>query len=374
MKRIFLAVLALLPLLCPTARAVADSAKGACLMNAVTGEVIFEKNGDERLPMASTTKIMTLLVALDKTTPEESVLVSENAASQEGSSAYIETGSSISMLDLEYGLMLNSGNDAAVAIAEHVSGDTERFAKQMNKLAHKIGVRNTSFANPNGLDAENHYTTAKDLAKITQYAMKNEKFREIVSSRSHTAHFTRADGTAGELEFINHNRLLREMDGCIGVKTGYTKTDGRCLVSAAERDGAQYIVVTLNDGNDWKDHKELMELAFSGCHIVRAVSEGDVIEHLKNGDGKCSLIAATDYNLPLNGDKSRKIDLRPQLPETYDFAINEGEKVGELAIYCDDEYIASVDITADADFIPGDEVKSKRCFKFTLINLIKNLL
>lgn len=356
------------------ARAYAESAKSACLLNAVTGEVVFEKNSGEKLPMASTTKIMTLLVALQETSQDEMVTVQADAAAAEGSSAYLETDMKLSMEALEYGLMLNSGNDAAVAIAEYISGDTESFAELMNRTARKIGLKSTVFKNPNGLDEEGHYTTAYDLAKLTQYALTDESFREIVSTRLYKAEFVRADGEAGMMEYINHNRLLREMEGCIGVKTGYTKEDGRCLVSAAERDGALYIAVTLNDGNDWNDHKQLMELAFSGCRMVRAVSKGDCIEHLVSGKSSCDLVAAEDFNIPLDGEKKRDIDIVPHIPAMDHVPLNRGEKAGYIEILCNDESVGTVDIVAKNDFAADAEVKIKPCFLFEIINMIRNVV
>lgn len=374
MKRIILFLCILLCIPYQTVSAIADSAGAACLMNSVTGEVVFEKNSNEKLPMASTTKIMTLLVALDKSEPDDMVTISQNAVLEEGSSAYLESGIQVSMRDLSYGLMLNSGNDAAVAIAEHISGSTEKFAEDMTKLARKIGARNTCFKNPNGLDEEGHFTTARDLALITRYALKNDEFREVVSTRSYTAQYIRPSGEIIPMEFANHNRLLREYDGCIGVKTGFTKKCGRCLVSAARRGDSEYIVVTLNDPNDWKDHKELLELGFAGTHIVRAVSKGDCVKYIKNGNSKCEFIAASDYNLPLDGDKSRDIKLRPIMPETVNFSLNAGEKVGVIEIYCDDTYIDSVDIVASCDFIAEGEHKSKHSFWFRVLNMLKNIL
>lgn len=374
MKHFGLFVLLLFALLpCHAAYATADSAKSACLMNAITGDIVFEKNSDEKLPMASTTKIMTLLVALDKSEPDEAVRISANAAAQEGSSAYLKAGSEISMNDLLYGLMLNSGNDAAVAVAEHVSGSSEKFADEMNKLARKIGAYDTSIRNPNGLDQEEHYTTARDLALITRYALKNEEFRNIVSAKSHTAVYKDGNGGETKVEYINHNKMLSSYDGCIGVKTGYTKSCGRCLVTAAKRDEACYIAVTLNDPNDWQDHKEMLDVGFSGTRFIKAVESGECMRHLVSRDDECSLVAANDFTVPVDGSKGKNITIKVNLSEEIVPMLNKGEKVGNLDIYCDDTYVGSVDIVAEKDISLGEEYKIKPCFVTVVARLIRGL-
>ncbi len=347
------------------------SAESACVMNAVTGELVYEHNAEERLPMASTTKIVTLLTALERADPDAVVTVSAEAAAQEGSSAYIEEGDRITMRDLMYGLMLNSGNDAAVAIAQHVSGSCDIFVDEMNKTAKKAGAVNTSFKNPNGLESEGHYTTAHDLAVITRYAMRDERFAAIVSKRLYKAHITHPDGTATELEYINHNRLLKDMEGCIGVKTGYTKAAGRCLVSAAQRGGAEYIMVTLNDSNDWNTHKELVSEAFSGCRMVTAVEKGQCISHLASGPNSCALVAADSFEVPVNG-KGKEIELAPHIPEG-NVALNKGEKAGYIEVIFGGSVIGRVDVIADKDFYVGDALY-RPCFTFYLARLIKDLL
>ena len=375
MKRSALLVLLLFVLIpCRAAYAEADSAKSACLMNALTGDIVFEKNADEKLPMASTTKIMTLLVALDKSDPDEIVRISQNAAAQEGSSTYLRAGTELTMNDLLYGLMLNSGNDAAVAVAEHISGSSEKFAEEMNKLARKIGAYDTSFKNPNGLDQEGHYTTAKDLALITKYALKNEEFCQIVSAKSHTAIYRCSSGSETKVEYINHNKMLSSYEGCIGVKTGYTKACGRCLVTAASRGDACYIAVTLDDPNDWQEHRELLDDGFSGTRFICAVEKGECIRHLVSGDDDCSLIAAEGFTVPVDGSKGKNITVKVNLPESVVPLLNKGEKAGSLDIYCDDTYVGSVDIVADKDISVGEDYRMKPCFFTAVKRLIRNLI
>lgn len=357
-----------------SAAAMADTARSACLMNSVTGEVLFEKDADTPMPMASTTKIMTLITAIENSEPDELVTVPHEAVLEEGSSAYIEEGSAITMRELFYGLMLNSGNDAAVAIACHISGSEAEFAGLMNRKAQEIGVRNTNFMNANGLDEDGHFTTARDLALITRYAMKNPLFREIVSTRIHATSFIRADGTEKSFDFINHNKLLGSLDGCIGVKTGYTSLDGRCLVSAVSRDGAEYIAVTLDCPEDWAEHRELHEYAFSNTRMVSVVRAGDCIKYALCNGVRCRLVAEDDFNVPVNGSYGRDFELRLNLPRLINMPLNAHEKIGEIEIYDGDNYIGEVDVVAEAEFKPGSETEVRTSFWYSMIIILRNTL
>ena len=215
--------------------------------------------------MASTTKIMTALVAIENSDPSDEVTVSPAAVGVEGSSIYLTAGEHQTMEALLYAMLLESANDAAAAIAIHVGGDIEGFADLMNEKARALGLRDTQFKNPHGLAEDGHYTTALELAKITAAAMENELFREIVSTEKKT--ITVKDGE-GVRVLRNHNRLLRAYPDCAGVKTGFTKKSGRCLVSAAEREGLRLIAVTLDAPDDWRDHTAMLDYGFSlyrGC-------------------------------------------------------------------------------------------------------------
>lgn len=354
--------------------ALADTAAGACIMNGVTGEVIFESNADAMLPMASTTKIMTLIVALESSSPDDIVIVPEEATKEEGSSAYLEAGAQITMRDLCHGLMLNSGNDAAVAIAYHIAGGKDEFASLMTAKAQEIGAKNTVFKNPNGLDEEGHYTTARDLAIITRYALRNELFKDIVSKWTYDASFIRPDGSVFDLMYINHNRLLNEMEGCIGVKTGFTKADGRCLVSACDRDGKIYIAVTLNDENDWDDHKAMMDAAYSDSRWLTAVKKGDCVRHIVSGDGECDLIAAADFYVPVNGNNGRDIDVHINAPREIYTSLNASEKVGEIEVYFGKELLGKTDVVAKDDFYRTEKkAKVKNCFWFYVTTILRNI-
>ena len=266
MKKIILICLLFFCASCP-AYAIDVSADSACLICADTGEIIYAKNEKERRTMASTTKIMTGILALENSEPSEIVAVSKNAERQEGTSIYLREGERISMTDLVYGLMLNSGNDAAVAIAEHVSGSVDEFAKKMNEKAAEIGAKNTSFKNPNGLDSEGHYTTAYDLYLIFNEAIKYDSFNEIIHMTSYQTTFYDKDGKAKELTVNNTNRFLKgdfnapENITVIGGKTGTTNAAGHCLILLSKDvNGAPYISVILNSSASDVLYPEMVQL------------------------------------------------------------------------------------------------------------------
>lgn len=253
-KRLCGALLALgllLTLLPCRAEAVQLSAAAAILMDADSGEVLYEKDAARRMRIASTTKIMTALVVLEQASLDDTITVTQ-AHMAEGSSMYLKPGETVRVEELLYGLLLCSGNDAALALTE-CAGGAAPFVALMNEKAAALGMAHTSFANPNGLDAEGHYSTARDMAVLAAAAMDDPTFRRLCSSRC---------VTIGSRTMENHNRLLRQVEGCVGLKTGYTKAAGRTLVSCAERNGCRLIVVTLRDGDDWADHAALYEYGF----------------------------------------------------------------------------------------------------------------
>ena len=236
------------------------SASCAVLFEPTTGAILYEKSKDKQVPMASTTKIMTGYLALCHGNLGDMVEIPNEACGIEGSSIYMEAGEILSLNDLLYALLLQSANDAATAIAIHVGGTLEHFVEMMNETASRLGLQNTHFENPHGLDAPNHHTTAMDLAKLASVAMEHEMFSQIVS----TVKYTIPKGNEGDVRvLVNHNKLLRMYDGASGVKTGFTKKSGRCLVGAAEKNGLTFISVTLDAPNDWNDHIQLFEYGFS---------------------------------------------------------------------------------------------------------------
>ena len=265
------------------------SAKAAIGIETSSGEIFYSKNIDERLPMASTTKIMTAIVALEKGRLTDTVKINKNAVGVEGSSIYLFEGEALTLENLLYALLLESANDAATAIAIHIGGSVEGFVELMNQKAEKLGLCDTHFDNPHGLDSDTHFTTARELGIIAAHAMKNPKFREIVSTYKTTIPL---NGNEGTRVLINHNKLLRNYDGSIGIKTGYTKKSGRCLVSASSRDGVELICVTISASNDWQDHESILDFGNSLYESTLLASEGDI-----------------PISLPVIGGRAEKISL-----------------------------------------------------------------
>ena len=264
------------------------SARSAALYLPEINNFIYSKNADARLPMASTTKIMTALVALENCDFSEIVEVDDSAIGVEGSSAYLRHGDALTMEELLYALLLQSANDAAVAIACHIGGDVEGFSALMNAKAEELGLTDTHFTNPHGLDSKEHYTTARELAIIAAEAMKNPDFRKIASTNKRTFSTEERVRT-----YVNHNKLLKLYEGCNGVKTGFTKRSGRCLVGAAERDGLSFISVTLDAPNDWSDHKKMLDFGFETYEKLTMCEPFDHIYKLPviDGDGDSILVA-----------------------------------------------------------------------------------
>ena len=304
---ILLAVLILVFAMPARVGAVSTSATAAILVDADSGRVLYEQNADARMLIASTTKIMTALVAIREGNLSDTVKVSKKAAYTEGSSMYLKVGEELTLETLLYGLMLCSGNDAAVAIAEHVGGSEAGFAELMNETAAELGMEHTSFANPNGLDHEDHYSTARDMAVLACAAMNNEILARIVSTRT---------VTIGGRTMTNHNKLLSYMDGCIGLKTGYTQAAGRTLVSCAEQEGQRLVAVTLQDGNDWADHQALYEYGFSTYPSQRLATLGQQLQEAAVQGGAVStvpLIAADTVSWPTA--KGERVETRIELEQ-----------------------------------------------------------
>lgn len=263
------------------------SAKSAILIDASDGRVLYEQNARVRMPMASTTKIMTALVALEHGEIDDVVEITADSVGVEGSSVYLRVGERMTLRELLYALMLASANDAATAIAIHIGGSVENFACLMNERAVGLGLRDTYFQNPHGLDADGHYTSAYDLALLTVEALKNRDFLTVVSTVEY-----RIGGTGGSnvRPLTNHNRMLRTYSGAIGVKTGYTKKSGRCLVTAAERGGLRLVAVTLSAPDDWNDHKKLLDFGFEYYRAYKFGNAGEAFYELP-------LISDDDYRV-----------------------------------------------------------------------------
>jgi D-alanyl-D-alanine carboxypeptidase len=289
MKKLFALAAAILLAAALPLSADAISAQKAILMDGSTGRILYEKDCDGQSLIASTTKIMTALIVCEQCNVLDRMRIPAAAVGIEGSSMYLQEGEILTIQDLLYGMMLHSGNDAATALAIYCGGTVEGFAALMNDKAHSLGMENSHFVNPHGLDTPGHYSTAKDLAILATEAMKNPIFALTVSTKT---------VSAGNRRLTNHNKLLWRVDGANGVKTGYTKAAGRILVSGAQRAGRQLIAVTINAPNDWNDHEAMLEDGFSRYTQQQLVRRGDVLGLVEVAWGTrhhVSLVAAQDF-------------------------------------------------------------------------------
>ena len=281
----------------------AVSAKRAYVLDAVSGRVLYEKNPDERSLIASTTKLMTALIICEQCNVLDRMRIPKEAVGIEGSSMYLREGEVLTLQELLYGLMLSSGNDAAVALAIYCGGTVEGFAELMNDKARNLGLHNTHFANPNGLDSPGHYSTARDLAVLAAYAMENPIFRKTVSTKSLRM---------GQRCLTNHNKLLWRVEGADGVKTGYTRAAGRILVSSATRNGRRILAVTIDDPDDWNDHASLLEAGFSRYKVKQVVTKGqhvDTVEVVGGEGAQVQILAAEDFSYALAPEEQPQLML-----------------------------------------------------------------
>lgn len=295
------AVLAAVLFLSTPVRAI--SAQKAILLDGDTGRVIYEKRADEKSLIASTTKIMTALIICEQCNVLDRMRIPKEAVGIEGSSMYLQEGEVLSLQELLYGMMLHSGNDAATALAIYCGGTVEGFAQRMNDKARMLKLNSTHFVNPHGLDAPDHYSTARDLAVLARYAMENPIFARTVSTKS---------VSIGNRLLTNHNKLLWRVEGADGVKTGYTKAAGRILVSSAQRQGRRLVAVTIEDGNDWADHAALYDQGFDRYSIRQVVEKGQSLGCLPVFGGveqQVELLAAEDFSYALRADETPTIHL-----------------------------------------------------------------
>lgn len=324
------------------AEGVSVSAASAVVIEAETGTVLFAKNPDERRAMASTTKIMTAILTIEAGDLDRRFTVDPYAIMIEGTSMGLREGDIVSRRDLLYGILLPSGNDAANAAAVSVAGSVSAFADRMNEKAEELGLSNTHFVTPSGLDADGHYTTARDLASLTAYAMKNALFREIVCCKSKQLEF---GNPPFKRTLYNSNKMLSRYDGAIGVKTGFTDNARRCLVSAAKRDGVMLIAVTLNAGDDWNDHTKMLDFGFSqvsaypietGCSSTVSVA----------GTGKSIGVYANETTLSLKPEQRQKLERRVLLPRMVYGGVEQGDKLGSLEFFLEGKLVKSVPLYA----------------------------
>ncbi len=321
------------------------SAKAAILIDAQTGTVIAEKNEKQRLPMASTTKIMSALLLLESGDLDTPFRVDNEAIMVEGSSMGLCEDDVVTKRALCYGMLLPSGNDAANQTAVTLAGSTEKFAEMMNQRAEKIGLEDTNFVTPSGLHNENHYSTAYDMAMLTREALRNEDFREICGTKRAKLKF---GNPPYERWLVNTNKLLTMYDGCIGVKTGFTDEAGRCLVSAAEKNGVTLICVTLNASDDWNDHKKMYDYGFSvtesrnvsfDCSELRIKAAGGTVEELS-----VELENIPSYTI-VNGAEP-EITSETLIPDFVYAPIEKGKTVGKVNFYANGKLMCAVNMVA----------------------------
>jgi serine-type D-Ala-D-Ala carboxypeptidase (penicillin-binding protein 5/6) len=324
------------------------TAKSAILIEASTGKVIYEKNAEQRLPPASTTKLMTLIAALETGKMDDIVTASENAAQTEGSTIWLGPGEKMKMLDLLYGIILVSGNDATVAVAEHISGSVPKFAALMNRKASVIGAKDTHFTNPNGLPDEQHYSTAHDLARITAYGYKNPMFTKIVGTINKVIPWP---GKDHDRDLYNENKLLWQYEGGNGGKTGYTDAAGRCLVAGAKRNGVQLIAVVLDSDYMWTDSIRLLDYGFTQVSPYTVVKQGDILKTVQVKDGmtdKLPLATAGEIVVGAAPGEWDKFKSAVEVDKVV-APIKAGQKLGKVKVLYNGKEISSTDLVAAHD-------------------------
>lgn len=334
------------------------SAKGAALYCPETKSFLYEKNGDIRYPMASTTKIMTALIAAEEGELDRTVVIPKEATGIEGSSLYLREGERLTLMELIYGLMLRSANDAAAAIAIALHGSVDAFTERMNARAEELLLTDTHFDNPHGLDGETHYTTAKDLARLGAAALANETVRTVSSTYKKTI----GEGESRRL-VVNHNKLLRSYEGAIGLKTGFTKKCGRCLVGAAERDGVSLVSTTLSAPDDWADHKRLLDYGFSSLRAYADLKAGDFCEKLPVLNGRSDTVTVQNREAFLLVEKRGLPDVttRVCLNPLATAPIAEGDILGKLLFIRNGQILGSVSLYAMHD-VPSERGRKKFFF------------
>lgn len=329
--------------------------KSAVLIDAESGRIYFEHNKDEKLPMASTTKIMTALIALEEDDPDEYFSVNKADITVEGSSMGLLPGDKVTLRILAKGMLLASGNDAANAAAKKISGSTEKFVQLMNKRAKEMGLESTSFKTPSGLDGENHFSTAFDMAILAKNALKNPDFAEICGSKSMTAEYGNPPYSR---KLFNHNRLLKTLEGATGVKTGFTKKAGRCLVSSAEREGVSLICVTLGCPDDWNYHTSIYNEFFGKLESVSLEDEVGKIEvPVSGGTLKTVKVAPEKISVSLFEGEKEKIEYAVSIPPFVFSPVKKGDITGKVIFYLNGEIIAETPLIAENEVekIPEDE-------------------
>lgn len=346
-KKIFiiLIILTLFPVRASSVGHPETSASSAILINADTREISYEKNAYEFLSMASTTKIMSSLLAIESGRLFDYV-TAEKDYNCEGTAISIKKGDTFTLETLVYAMLLESGNDAAELTADYLAGSQTEFAEMMNKKAKEIGMKSTNFVTSSGLDAEGHGTTAYDMAVLGSYAIRNPIFRKICSTENATVKYISPEKSA---TYVNHNRLLKSYEGIIGIKTGFTKKSGRCLVSACERNGITLIAVTLKAPDDWNDHKKLYDYGFSVHKEVIIDKKFPEKVTVYGSDKKSVSIKTESENLTTAKANISDITYRVYLDKLLYAPIKSGDILGYAEVFVNDKYIKRINLSATED-------------------------
>ena len=370
MKRLFSVILAVLLIISVSfvrvqAENVSVSARAYVLYCANNGEILLSRNADERLPMASTTKIMTALLTLEAAQKENKTVRFTDEMTAEGSSLYLQVGEKLTLRDLAVGMLMQSGNDAANAAAIALAGSSGAFADMMNDKAQELGMNDTRFVTPSGLDADGHYSTARDMALLMAAAMNNEDFRDITGKTEYTVSFIEPEGKS--VTYPNHNKLLKLYDSCTGGKTGYTDLAGRCLVTCAERDGLQLIAVTLNDGDDWNDHIQLYDYGFDNYMLYTADARSYTVPVVGGAADSALICADPAVEMAIPADEADRVTQTVIVPPFVYAPLRLGQRVGKIRYHLDGKIIAEADLLSAQDI----EYNSRRR---SLWEYIKDLL
>ena len=335
MKKILLFLILIIPI---GVGAIDTSARSAILMDIDSNRILYEENINEVRSVASISKIMTALLAIESGKLDEVVVVGEEIEKSYGSGIYIKVGEKLTLRDLVYGLMLRSGNDAALAIAKYVGGTVEEFVKMMNEKASAIGMKNTTFNNPSGLDQEKgNYSTAYDMAILTSYAMKNEEYKKITGTKKYTL-----TTNMNTYSWINKNKLLSIYKYTTGGKTGFTEIAKRTLVSTASKDNTNLVVVTLNDGNDWQDHQNLFEYGFSNYRNLKILEKGNITIYNDDYYEDYKLYVKNDFSYLIGANEKNNLIFKYEVEKNRN--IKNDDKIGVLKIYLGDKKIHEEEI------------------------------
>ncbi len=363
---VLIIAVALLPMVC-AAQELSPNSRAAVLIDVESGRILYEKNARQQLPMASTTKIMTAITAIEEGVLEDTVTASLKARNTGGSSIYLQAGEKLTLEELLYGLMLQSGNDAAVAIAEHIGKDCEGFARVMNRKAKSLGAVNSGFLNPHGLDQDGHYTTAEDLAIITAHALKNPVFKRIVATKQKKIPWWGRDYSR---VLNNKNKILWQLEGGDGVKTGFTNKAGRCLVASATRENWQLASVVLNCGPMWEESRILIEYGFNAYTPVTFYEEGQFVKTIavKGGrEERVRLVADRNLRIPLTDDERKRIVVAEVSEDLLQAPVLKGQKAGSIKVMLDGEVLMQAGLVCQEDI-------REKSIKSVIPSIIKALL